>query len=838
MVRSSHQNVDLLIAPGSEYVARPSDESLFTGYYCESPTDENFYMSILDGYPKFERGIIKDDINFPDDPTASRQVAANLGFITANRANRGYLEYRFNFEDMTLQGYENKDYQSIAQVKFSNWLKPENMGGPFQIDPAHADELQTLLDAFVGDKTEEEYNALAASFLACIVKPEMAFTAIKNVGGQYIGDRNQTYKTGMYADFGTPNGANSRAYMKKVDDTHYQVGFNGLYLQAPVAGEQVTKGETPATFEIIITEPGKFALMANEVALTKNGMLTGTTVAKDEETGEYKFGNNTLWTIDTNYSDVVRADAKIQFDGMQYGTVCLPYAVKADNSADPDAVLYTVMYNDNDDLVLTETDRLEAGQPGVVMGTNSPVQLTIEGGFVSKPVVPTGDYALKGILSVLPEEGAYQNPHTLGLITTTEIVGEDDEAQYVTTTKLGLVMGNYDINNAFWEGGANTDDVALVMPDVKWDRVAARQLGAYLSDGKVGGAFQIPTERVDEFKQKITLVASETDFNALKSEMTASVTRPETFYGALKNSQFMGERNQNDGTKGLYTNFNTPNGVNSRIYMKKTDNTHYSLGFNGRYIQSPENGVMAVADVTPTDFDITVTEPGKITISKDGVYLVAATTLQGGQLGEQAYWTIDNSYTGFIRQDAKQAAGDLTFGAITVPYTVKADKDADEYASLYTVTFNGNTLDMHAVDELPAGMPGIVAGSKTPVQLTIVGGYVSEPAAPGDNNALNGILGVNPGDYDFENPLFLGVNGAGELVMDYNAWYDINQSFFNAQAGVSEVKFTKVPSQTDGITEITTGTKKTGTVYNLSGQKVTDSFRGIIIVDGKKVIRK
>lgn len=838
MVRASHQNVDLLIAPGSEYVANPSDESLFTGYYCEAPTDENFYMSIQDGYPKFERGIIKDDINFPDDPAASRQIATNLGFITANRANRSYLEYRFNFEDMTLKGYENKDFQSIAQVKFANWLKPENVGGPFQIDASKVDELQALLDAFVGDKTEEEYNELAAKFLACIVKPEQAFTSIKNAGGQYIGDRNQTDKTGMYADFGTPNGANSRAYLKKVDDTHYQLGFNGLWLQAPVDGEQVGKGETPVNFEIVITEPGKFAIMAGGVALSKNGMLTGATVSRDDETGEYKFGNNTLWTIDTNYSDFVRADAKVQLDDMLYGTVCLPYAVKADNAADADAVLYTVVYNDNDDLVLTEVDHLEAGQPGVVTGTKSPVQLSIIGGYVQNPVAPTGDYALNGILSVLPEEGEYQNPHTLGVITTTEIVGEDEDAQYVTTTKLGLVTGNYDINQAFWEGGANTDDVALVMPDVKWDRLAARQLGVYLADNKVGGAFQIPAERVAEFNQKITQVGSEADFNALKEEMTASVLKPETFYGALKNTQFMGERNQSDGTKGLYTNFNTPNGVNSRAYMKKVDDTHYQLGFNGRFVQAPEAGAVAVSDITPVDFDVTVVEPGKIALSKDGVYLVAATTLQGGQLGTTAHWTIDNNYTGIIRQDAKQASGDLTFGTITVPYAVRADKDADAYASLYTVTYNGNTLEMHPTDELPAGTPGIVAGVKTPVQLQIVGGYVTETVAPGENNALNGILGVNPGDYDFANPLFLGVNNAGELVMNVDAWYDVNQAFFNAPVEITEVKFSKTPSQADGIVEIKNAAKKTGAAYNLSGQKVSDNFRGLIIVDGKKVVRK
>ena len=844
MVRSTNQNVDLLIAPGSEYVAHPSEESLFTGYYCEAPLDENFYMSIQDGYPKFARGIIKDDVNFPDDPAATRQVAANLGFITSNRANRNYVEYRFDFENMTLQGYENPDYQRIAQVKFSKWLQPENVGGPFQIDPAKVYELQALLDAFIGDKTEEEYNALAAQFLSNVVRPELAFTAIKNVGGQYMGDRNQSDgQVGLYANFGTPNGANGRAYLKKVDDTHYQLGFNGYYVQAPVPGEQVEKAEYPVDFEVIVTEPGKVAFVKDGVALSKNTTLNGAALNRNEETGEYIFGNAVLWTIDTGYSDFIRSDANVQFDGMRYGTVCAPYALMADKEADPDATLYTILYNNDDDLVLSEVNKLEPGQPGVIMGANSPVKLTIVGtDFVSHPIAPTGDYALNGVISVLPEEGLYQNPHTLGVITTTEIVGEDEDAQYVTSTKLGLVMGNYDINQAFWEGGANADDVPLVMPDVKWDRQAEKELGKFLADNNVGGAFQIPADKVDEFKLKIAQVGNENDFYALRSEMIKSVTKPETFYGALKNTQFMGDRNQTD-VSGLYTNFNTPNGANGRAYLKKVDDTHYQLGFNGMYVQAPVAGEQATKGTDPVNFDLTVVEPGKIAFSVDGVYLVAATTLQGGSLGATAEWTIDNSYTNIIRADAKYTAGDLKFGAITLPYAVKVDTEADKAAALYTVSYNGETLDMTYVSELPAGTPAIVSGSNTPVLLQIVGGYVSEPVAPSEGQALNGILSVNPGDNDFANPLFINVNSAGELVMDQMNWYDINQAFFNCpDIMATEVKFAKVPTQADneanGISDLTIVKNiKPDAVYNLSGQKVSGSFRGIVIVGGKKTIR-
>ena len=428
--------------------------------------------------------------------------------------------------------------------------------------------------------------------------------------------------------------------------------------------------------------------------------------------------------------------------------------------------------------------------------------------------------------------------HTLGIITNTEIVGEDEDAQYVTTTVLGLIMGAADINQAFWEGGANSEDVPLVMPAVKWDRLAERQLGNFLAENNVGGAFQIPADMVDGFKLKIAQVKNEDDFNALREEMIASVAKPETFYGALKNSQFMGDRNQTDGTKGLYTNFNTPNGANGRAYLKKVDDNHYQLGFNGMYVQAPETGFQVAKGTEPVDFELTVVEPGKIAFSVDGVYLVAATTLQGGALGDNAYWTIDKAYNNIIRADVKYVVGDLRFGALTMPYAVKADKELDEYANLYTVAYNGETLEMTKVDELPAGQAGIVAGSKSPVVLQIVGGFVGEPVAPGEGNALNGILSENPGDYDYDNPLFLNVNAEGELVMDYNNWYDINQAFFNAPIDVIEVKFANVPKQADGISNVVISAKNAGVAYSISGQKVTNNYRGLIIVDGRKVVRK
>ncbi len=467
LVRATAMNVDFPIVPTSEYVDQPAEESFFTGYYTVAPEGENFQLSISDGYPKFARAAIITD---PESPNAIRQAAVNLGYILANNDNEDIFEYRFDFENNTLTGYENPDYKRVLENKYSELLN--NAGTPFGIDPAAAEEIKAEIAA-LDDPTEEEYDAIVEKISNSTYYPDVVYTAIKNNG--YAGDREQSDRQGMHADFGTPNGANGRAYLKKADESgsKYYFGFNGRYVQAPVVGEQCTLGTDPVAFDLTVTGIGQFTLAYEGIALVDAGaqMQGGNLYAQDEdgndredEEGNKTVNGNAIWTVENSYNNWVRADAKVDLSdvtGLRYGTITVPYDVKADKDNDAEARLFIMNYNDDDDLVLNEVETLPAGTPGVVAGTSASILLNITGGYVTEPVFDLNNNALIGIMngSNKPATDTYTYPHFLAKGTTE---GDDVTTIPESCLVMSTTGGSYDINMAFLDGMNNASDMEVV----------------------------------------------------------------------------------------------------------------------------------------------------------------------------------------------------------------------------------------------------------------------------------------------------------------------------------------------------------------------------------------
>lgn len=471
LVRATGMNVDFPIVPTSEYVDQPAEESFFTGYYTVAPEGENFHLRISDGYPKFAKAAIITD---PESPNVIRQAAVNLGYILANNDNEDIVEYRFDFEKNTLTGYENPDYKRILENKYSDQL--HNAGTPFSINPADTASIIAEIAA-LDDPTEEEYNAIVEKISNSVYYPDEVYTAIKN--NQYAGDRAEATRKGLYANFGTPNGANGRAYLKKVDESgsQYYLGFNGRYVQAPVVGEQPALGTEPVAFDLTVTEPGKFTLAYGDLALIDAGdlMQGGYLYVKDEDGNDVvdeddnKTINSTaIWTVDNNYTGIIRADAKVNLTdvtGLYYSTVTLPYDVKADKTRDAEARLFLLLIDDDENLVLKEVETLKAGTPGIVAGSSNSIVLNILGGYATAPVSDF-DNALIGIMneSNKPAEDQYSNPHFLAVGTKT--VNNDEGDEVIEGTENSLVMsttgGSYDVNMAFLNGGSNDADIEIL----------------------------------------------------------------------------------------------------------------------------------------------------------------------------------------------------------------------------------------------------------------------------------------------------------------------------------------------------------------------------------------
>lgn len=470
LVRATAMNVDFPIVPTSEYVDQPAEEGFFTGYYTVAPEGEHFQLRINDGYPKFGRAAIITD---PESPNVIRQAAVNLGYILSNNDNEDIYEYRFDFEKNTLTGYENPDYKKLLENKYSELLN--NPGTAFGIDPVAAEEIKAEIAA-LDDPTEEEYEAIIEKISNSTYYPDDVYTAIKNNG--FAGDRAEASRKGLYANFGTPNGANGRAYLKKANESgsQYYLGFNGRYVQAPVVGEQPTLGTDPVPFDLTVTESGKFTLAYGDVALVDAGdqMQGGNLYVKDEDGNDVEDdeGNKTInstaiWTVDNNYTGIVRADAKVDLTGvtgLRYGTVTMPYDVKADKERDAEARLFLLQYDADDNLVLNEVETLKAGTPGIVAGSSNSIVLNILGGYATAPVSDV-DNALIGIMneSNKPAEGEYKYPHFLAAGTKT--VNNDEGDEVIGTSESCLVMstaGGYDVNMAFHNGGENADDIEIL----------------------------------------------------------------------------------------------------------------------------------------------------------------------------------------------------------------------------------------------------------------------------------------------------------------------------------------------------------------------------------------
>ena len=881
LVRANNGNVDFLINPGTGYVDKPSDEFLATGYYAQPILEEVFHLHVADGYPKFTRSkmTVNEVYSTPvifsgygGNVTATASVIGgtaggfaqpnvNIGYILSNRSNRAFVEYRLELDETgngKLKGYENPDYAKLAQGALAGWIADGNLDGAFQIASADTAALAAELRAFVGDKSLEEYEALQALFTSKVIMPDKVYTTLKSGNYMMLG------ADGLVADYGWPwDMAASRIFLEKVADGQYKIGVNGSWIQDPanVTEEgQVTVGAEAHTFTITPTKPGEILITSGDIALIGDTQVKTGDIKVENEEGEMVYNSQALWTVD-NSRPWVQFKAPTLVDGMYYVAVCVPYELGPNPVTNVetgteleglDTEFFEVKYNADDELELVRVNTLKAGMPGIIGGSSDFIKVGIVGtDYATAPIAPVGDYALMGVFDQIPAEGQVQNMHVIGAIETTEIVGEDENAEYVTTTKLGLVLGALDatnrdhLNRAYYEGGNNADDIAFVMPEKNWARAAEKELGVFVTEANVGGAFQLPASQAAAFKLQIAQVVDEAGYNAVKEAMIAAVVMPESFYGALKGSgnQYMGDRNQSNAI-GLHSNFGTPNGANGRAVMQKVEGG-YTLGFNGAYVQAPIDGLQAQLGAEPVAFDITVVAPGQVKISKDGVYLTAAGTLNGGVDGEAAVWSVDNAYTNIIRQDANLAAGELLFGAMTAPFDVEASKANDPAASLWTVAYNAETnqMEMTKVDVLPAGTPGIVAGTVSPVVLNIVGGYALNQPYDASVTGFKGILNIKPEQgVESVNPFFLGVDAEGKLMMTYDGTFDINKMFFEAPVDILDnIPFAYTPNIADDIEEVIVIDQKVlnnNFIYNLKGQRVSEDYKGIVIKNGKKFIQK
>ena len=186
----------------------------------------------------------------------------------------------------------------------------------------------------------------------------------------------------------------------------------------------------------------------------------------------------------------------------------------------------------------------------------------------------------------------------------------------------------------------------------------------------------------------------------------------------------------------------------------------------------------------------------------------------------------------------------------TIPVTVTAAKYATfvpsqavsfegsgvkAFAAVYNEATGGATLN--EVTAAPAGTPLVVNAEAGTYDLTVVA--TSETTAPAQNN-LKVSDGTVEGDMQTIYGLKNGAQGVGFYPVTQNTTIAAGKVYLEIPAGEGAREFIGFGGEevVTGIDAIENGTiDNDAPAYNLAGQKVGKGYKGIVIINGKKVVK-
>ncbi len=222
-----------------------------------------------------------------------------------------------------------------------------------------------------------------------------------------------------------------------------------------------------------------------------------------------------------------------------------------------------------------------------------------------------------------------------------------------------------------------------------------------------------------------------------------------------------------------------------------------------------------------------------------GLYALKAFAMEGSNYdGETA---LSNTFKLFEGYELKIAAGEyVTY------YKDEALYVEDTDAQLYTITsVNGDKANVVQVDVAKANMPILVKNNSADEKTILL--IPTSEQTPDEVSAAEEFVGtltateIAASDatterYAFNGKEFVWVKDA--IAVGANrAWLEVPTSFA-AGAHAIELVF---DGETTRILSVENGELKIENydyIYNLSGQRVSKDYKGVVVVNGKKVIRK
>lgn len=181
------------------------------------------------------------------------------------------------------------------------------------------------------------------------------------------------------------------------------------------------------------------------------------------------------------------------------------------------------------------------------------------------------------------------------------------------------------------------------------------------------------------------------------------------------------------------------------------------------------------------------------------------------------------------------------FGTICLPYDATVT-GATVYKIVSKImdgsTFTG--VNLASVDALEAGKAYIFKATDTTLTATYTGGNPSAVSAAFGmmGNLSSTPVTVSEGNYVLKNNQICPV-GENVTCGKYKGYITLDGIGETSAKGANFIGLDGYSEETDGIAELKTmGNVENGNIYNLAGQEVGANYKGIIVVNGKKVVRK
>ena len=316
------------------------------------------------------------------------------------------------------------------------------------------------------------------------------------------------------------------------------------------------------------------------------------------------------------------------------------------------------------------------------------------------------------------------------------------------------------------------------------------------------------------------------------------------------------------GNKVTYTFKNHGNGVNNynnwALEMSGTYNGNaYTYGWcGGSHVNNDGANAFTTSVTTDGTYMDWATHNaemmnGDVTLTayyyNNGIFTVKSTDL-GAAHTYNTWYAFNNAQSGDIAlrlgvDGSWLEVTDITTGTATVDvtigdagwatlYTPTAVDFAGSGLTAYTATCDGTTVTLTEVSNVPANTGVVLKGAKGTYNLPELAS-----SSTGEGSLLGSVAGATFFD-EGTNRYMLALNASGNVQFTKltEGFITAGKAFLVVPSPVRSLKVV-FADETTGINSINADAKAEG-VYNLNGQRVANTAKGLYIVNGKKVIVK